>query len=117
MYRSWLEYSREKDAAYYIYYYLFKPLNEEGGEDAFTTEGFRNWKRIEKLESHVGGPNSAHNIAREKADNLLNQKQSIQTSIARQSDHGEMEYRTRLHASVEAIRYILRQDMALSWTR
>lgn len=56
MYPSWLEYSIEKDAAYCMYSYLFKPHNEEGGGDAFTAEGFRNWKKIDELKSHVGGP-------------------------------------------------------------
>lgn len=111
MYPSWLEYSIEKDAAYCMYSYLFKPHNEEGGGDVFTTEGFRNWKKIEKLESHVGGPTSVHNKACEEVDNLLNQKQSIQISFARQLDRTRMEYRMRLHASVEAIRYLLRQGL------
>lgn len=99
-YRPWLEYSIAKDAAYCLYCYLFKSQNEEGGGDAFTYEGFRNWKKCEKLGSHVGGPTSAHNKAREKADNLLNQKQSIQTSLSRQTDRSRLEYRTRLNASV-----------------
>lgn len=32
-YRLWLEYSMEKDAAYCLYCYLFKPPDEEGGRD------------------------------------------------------------------------------------
>lgn len=61
----------KKDAAYCLYCYLFKPPDEDGGRDSFTTEGFRNWKRSDKCVIHVGGPNSAHNKAREKAENLL----------------------------------------------
>lgn len=53
MYQSWLEYRIKKDDAYCLYYYFFKPRYEKGGGDIFTTEEFRNWKKIEKLESHV----------------------------------------------------------------
>jgi hypothetical protein len=57
-----LEYSIEKDAAYYLYYYLFKPdfINQVGG-DSFVTKGFSNWKKREMIEVHVGAHNSAHN--------------------------------------------------------
>lgn len=71
------EYSVEKDAAYCLYCYLFKPHNKTGGGDCFSTEEFRNWRRIDKFEIQVDGPNDAYNKARGKADNLLKQKQSI----------------------------------------
>lgn len=73
-YPSWLEYSVEKDTAYCLYCYLFKAHNETWGGDSFTTEGFRNWRRTDRFEIHVEGPNSAHNKALEKAKNLLKQK-------------------------------------------
>lgn len=90
----------------------FKPPDEEGGRDSFTTEGFRNWKRSDKFGISVGGPNSACNKARGKAENLLKRKQSIETSLLRQSDHNRREYRTQLDASLQAIRYLLKQDLA-----
>jgi hypothetical protein len=52
---KWLECSVEKDAAYYLYCYLFKPdFGNQVGEDSFVTEGFSNWKKKEMIEVHVG---------------------------------------------------------------
>lgn len=59
-YRSWLEYIVDKDTVYCLYCYLFKPPDEEWDRDSFTTEGFKNWKRSDKFEIHVGSLNSAH---------------------------------------------------------
>jgi hypothetical protein len=44
---NWLEYSPTKDAAYYLPYYLFgkKPTGQLGA-NAFTIEGFSNWKKV-----------------------------------------------------------------------
>jgi hypothetical protein len=46
---KWLEYSIEKDAAYCLNCYLFKPCfgNQVRG-DSFVTEGFSNWKKKKK---------------------------------------------------------------------
>ncbi|GAV75568.1 DUF4371 domain-containing protein [Cephalotus follicularis] len=41
----------------------------------------------------------------------MNQKQHIQTIICRQSDRAQQEYRTRLNASVDCVRFLLRQGM------
>lgn len=72
-YASWLEYSIEKDVVYCLYCYLFKPNNgEQAGGDSFVGEGFKNWKKKEKLKIHVGGNNSAHNHARRMCEALLN---------------------------------------------
>lgn len=49
-YGRWLEYSISKDAVFCLYCYLFKP---DCG-DAFIGEGFRNWKKKEKLDLHAG---------------------------------------------------------------
>ncbi|KAL4605598.1 hypothetical protein ACB092_09G041100 [Castanea dentata] len=68
-YPSWLEYSITKDAAYCLFCYLLRPdIGDQGGGDSFVTEGFRNWKKKEKLQNHVGDHNSAHNIAQRKLD-------------------------------------------------
>ena len=63
-YPDWLEYSIEKDAAFCLPCYLFKPIHgEQGGNDVFTSTGFSQWKKKEALETHVGGVGSAHNQA------------------------------------------------------
>ena len=110
---GWLEYSITKDAAYCLYCYLFRPdTGDQGGGDSFVTEGFRNWKKKEKLQNHIGDHNSAHNIAHRKCEALLNQRQSIQTVINKQSDVEKREYRTRLNASVDCICFLQRQGLA-----
>ncbi|XP_059441556.1 uncharacterized protein LOC132173901 [Corylus avellana] len=110
---KWLEYSKEKDAAYCLYCYLFKPdIGNQAGGETFVTEGFSNWKKKEKFEGHVGAHNSAHNQARQKCEALLNHKQSIITFFDKQSDQQKMIYRTRLNASVDCIRFLQQQGLA-----
>ena len=43
---------------------------------------------------------------------MLNQKQHIQTVFVKQSDQARMEYRTRLNASIDCVRFLLRQGLA-----
>ncbi|XP_057471022.1 uncharacterized protein LOC130759834 [Actinidia eriantha] len=110
---NWLEYSKAKDAAFCLCCYLFKPdIGDQAGGESFVGEGFSNWKKKEKLQVHVEGPNSAHNQAWSKCQNLLNQKQHIQTVFVKQSDQARMEYRTRLNASIDCVRFLLRQGLA-----
>jgi hypothetical protein len=59
-----------------------------------------------KLWNHVGAHNSAHNQAQRRCEALLNQKQSIITFFDKQSHLQEREYRTRLNASVDCIRFL-----------
>ena len=56
-YDSWLEYNESKDAAFCLYYYLFKPnIGEQGCSNCFVGEGYSNWKKNERFDIHVGGP-------------------------------------------------------------
>lgn len=53
----WLEYSVEKDAAYCLYCYLFKPdIGDQAGGDVFVGTGFTNWKKKIKLKNMLGRP-------------------------------------------------------------
>lgn len=70
--------------------FLIMRHNEEGGEDAFTTEEFRSWKKTKKLEGHVRNPISAYNKACQKADNLINQKQAFKQHF--QDNHITLEW-------------------------
>ncbi|XP_050280862.1 uncharacterized protein LOC126721833 [Quercus robur] len=67
--RRWLEYSIEKDAAFCFYCYLFgrQDVGKQGGGETFVTKGFKLWNQVAKLDSHVGGVNSAHSQAVQKA--------------------------------------------------
>lgn len=79
-YPDWLEYNIVKDAAFCLYCYVFREENgSQGAGPCFTGEGFRNWKKKEMLRQHVGGVNSAHNIARRRCESLMNQKAHVAT--------------------------------------
>ncbi|KAI0488666.1 hypothetical protein KFK09_028505 [Dendrobium nobile] len=112
-YYNWLEYSICKDKAYCLYYYLFKAVgrgNED--DDAFNKNGFSNWKKSNRFELHVGSHNSAHNIARRNYEDLMNQSQHIGFMFKKQTDYATTAYRTRLNASVDCVRFLLRQGLA-----
>ena len=111
---TWLEYSIEKDSAYCLCYYLFKMDSKRHARslDAFVVEGFSNWKRKEKLREHVGGPNSTHNKAWNNCQALMNQQQDICTIVNKQSDQARSDYRVRLIASIDCVRFLLRQSLA-----
>jgi len=69
-----LKYSVEKDAAFYLCCYLLKGQHEQYGGNAFIIEGFINWTHASaKLKAHIRCPNSSHNLAVEKCENLLRQ--------------------------------------------
>nr|XP_009797909.1 PREDICTED: zinc finger MYM-type protein 1-like [Nicotiana sylvestris]XP_009797910.1 PREDICTED: zinc finger MYM-type protein 1-like [Nicotiana sylvestris]XP_009797911.1 PREDICTED: zinc finger MYM-type protein 1-like [Nicotiana sylvestris]XP_009797913.1 PREDICTED: zinc finger MYM-type protein 1-like [Nicotiana sylvestris]XP_009797914.1 PREDICTED: zinc finger MYM-type protein 1-like [Nicotiana sylvestris]XP_009797915.1 PREDICTED: zinc finger MYM-type protein 1-like [Nicotiana sylvestris]XP_00 len=61
---------------------------------------------------HVGKSSSSHNHAKRKCEDLLKQKQSIQTSFDRQSSQTKLEYKIRLKASIEVVRLLLNQGLA-----
>ena len=74
--RKWLEYSIDKDAAYCFYCYLFgrQDVGKQEGGETFVTKGFKLWNHVAKLDSHVGGVNSAHSQAVKKGEDLLMEK-------------------------------------------
>ncbi|KAM4068423.1 hypothetical protein ACB094_12G010600 [Castanea mollissima] len=81
------------DAAFCFYCYLFeKDVSKQGGGDTFVTKGFRLWNQLRKLDSHVGGVNSAHNQA--------------------QSNQDKAEYRIQLNAIVDCVRFLLFRGLA-----
>ncbi|XP_020999668.1 uncharacterized protein LOC110281616 [Arachis duranensis] len=79
---NWLEYSISKDAAFCLCYYLMK--HETEGGDAFVTNGFSNWKKKERLQTHVGIHDSAHNQVWRKCEALMKSKQHISAAIEKQ---------------------------------
>ena len=75
-----MEYSIDKDAAFCFYCYLFRQDDgNQGGGETFVMKGFKLWNQLLKLDSHVGGVNSAHNQAVKKSEDLLKEKQHIQS--------------------------------------
>ncbi|ESR64798.1 hypothetical protein CICLE_v10010399mg [Citrus x clementina] len=82
-----------KNAAYCLCCYLFRPkIGEQASGEIFTKNGFSNWKKIERLEEHVGGPNSAHNKAHSNQD--------------------KKDYRICLFASIDVVRLLLEQGLS-----
>ncbi|XP_029148764.1 uncharacterized protein [Arachis hypogaea] len=75
-------------------------------------EGFSNWKKKERLQTHVGNHDSAHNQARRKCKALMKQKQHIEVVFQKHSDQAKKDYRTHLTATIECIRFLLRQGLA-----
>ena len=60
-----------------------------------------------KLDSHVGGVNSAHNQAVKKSEDQLKEKQHIQSVFVKQLNQDKIDYRVQLNAIVDCIRFIL----------
>ena len=82
--------------------------------------GFDSWKKVGgsecNLMAHVGAPNSLHNQAVKKAHNLMNFDANIVSGkygIEKQLAQDVEGARTRLERSVETIRYLMQQGLAL----
>jgi hypothetical protein len=111
---NWLEYSIEKDAAFCFCCYLFRPdFGKKSGGDSFVTEGFTNWKKKERLSSHVGGPNSAHNLAWKKFQDFKKQNQCMEVVLSKQSEQVCDLYPSFLRTTIDSIRFMLEQGSAL----
>ncbi|XP_057517880.1 uncharacterized protein LOC130798802 [Amaranthus tricolor] len=83
------------------------------GGDAFVVGGFRAWSKPDRLEKHVGGIKSAHNIAYEKYVNLRDAKKtSIEFVFDNASEVQMNEYHIRLNASLTCLRFLLGQGLA-----
>ncbi|XP_075640500.1 uncharacterized protein LOC142612271 [Castanea sativa] len=65
-----------------------------------------------KLDSHVGGVNSAHNQVVKKSEDLQKEKQHIQSVLVKQSNQDKAEYRIQLNAIVDCVRFLLFQGLA-----
>ena len=113
IFSDWLENSTNKSVAFCLYYYLFKLCNgEQAGGDSFIATGFTNWKKKQRLQVHVGGPNSSHNEARRRSEALMKEKQHIEATIAKKITQARSDYRIRLNASVDCVRFLLRQGLS-----
>jgi hypothetical protein len=74
---EWLEYSVERDAAFYFICYLFKHKVNSSGGDAFVNVRFRNWHMRSRIEKHVGGMSSFHNVAQDKYNHFIRPKAQV----------------------------------------
>lgn len=112
-YKPWLEYNVSKDAVFCLVCYLFNNEygDHRGGHDSFIDEGFRCWKKKDRLDIHIGKHNSSHNKCLKACEDLMNQKQHIDFMMAGISDQAKVDYRVRLNASIECVRYLLMQSL------
>ncbi|CAJ2657317.1 unnamed protein product [Trifolium pratense] len=83
-----------------------------GSGEAFITKGFTNWKKSDRFQVHVGGLNNAHNQAWRNCQALMKQKQHIEGAMCKQSRQVKVEYRIRLTAILDCIRFLLSQGLA-----
>ncbi|XP_062118895.1 uncharacterized protein LOC133832590 [Humulus lupulus] len=110
---TWLEYIIDKNSAFYLYCYLFKQNNgKQGGGEIFVSKGFSNWNKTETFANHVGKHDSSHYECYKKCEALMNEKQQIQHIFVKKNDKDRKSYRVRLTASVDSIRFLLRQGLA-----
>ena len=65
-----------------------------------------------KLDSHVGRVNSAHNQAVKKSEDLLKEKQHIESVLVKQSNKDKLEYRVQLNVIVDYIIFLLCRGLA-----
>ncbi|XP_074305565.1 uncharacterized protein LOC141640783 [Silene latifolia] len=110
-FKPWLEYCKEKDAAFCFVCYLFKSDCVSGGE-AFVNEGFRTWSKTDAFTKHVGNHMNAHNNAMRNFDVFNKQKSSIACCFANYTKEAKNDYRIRLDASRDALRFITLQGLA-----
>ena len=87
-----MAYSIDKGAVFCFYCYLFgQDVGKQGGGDTFVTKEFKLWNQKGKLDSHVAGVNSAHNQAIQKSEDLLKEKQHIQSVFVKQSNQDKID--------------------------
>ncbi|XP_074266506.1 uncharacterized protein LOC141589781 [Silene latifolia] len=110
-FKPWLEYSKEKDAAFCFVCYLFKSESISGGE-AFVNGGFRTWSKTDAFNKHVGNHMSAHNNAMKNFDVFNKQKSSIMCCFENYTKEAKNDYRIRLEAAINALRFITLQGLA-----
>uniref|UniRef100_A0A2N9GI12 TTF-type domain-containing protein n=1 Tax=Fagus sylvatica TaxID=28930 RepID=A0A2N9GI12_FAGSY len=90
----------------------WQDVGKQAGGDTFVRTGFKLWHKKEKLQTHVGGVNSAHHQARKKCEDLMKPNQHINNVFVKQTKEEKIKYRIQLNATVDCIRFLLRQGLA-----
>jgi hypothetical protein len=111
---DWLEYSEKVHKCFCLYCYLFRDCNEcQGGNDAFAKNGWDGFNKSDRLQDHVGTrPDSFHNTAIKRCNNLMKPEKSIVASMKKGRNATKEEYLLRLNTSIDVVRYLLRQGLA-----
>jgi hypothetical protein len=111
---DWLEHSEKVDTCLCLYCYLFRDSNEgQGGNDAFAKDGWDGFNKSSRLQDHVGiRPNSFHNTAVKRCNNLMKPNWSIANALNKQKDVTKEEYLRRLNTAIDATQFLLHQGLA-----
>ncbi|QHN87193.1 Zinc finger MYM-type protein [Arachis hypogaea] len=73
---------------------------------------FQIGKKKERLQTHVGIHDSAHNQAWRKCEALMKPKQHISAAIEKQSEQAKKNYQIHLTTTIDCIRFLFRQGLA-----
>ncbi|KAG5598088.1 hypothetical protein H5410_039320 [Solanum commersonii] len=80
---------------------------------SFTQDDFKNWKHgPERIQLHVGEVNSIYNKCLNRMLDFANQRQLIHSSLHKQSEKTKSDYRIRLNASIDVVRFLLRNRLS-----
>ncbi|XP_039688060.1 zinc finger MYM-type protein 1-like [Medicago truncatula] len=83
------------------------------GFDVFTKDGFKDWKHASKgLKDHIGSHNSMHNSCIKHYDDYNNQRQSIESKLAKATKESEELYKICLTCSLDYTIYLIAQGIA-----
>ena len=112
-YSTWLEYSPTKDAAYCLPCFVFHNTNGVEGQNTFTVDGFRNWKKVGGkncyFQGHIGkDPNLTHRVAEQKCKDLMNQWQYLQRVVDHFTTKQIANNRLQLKASIYIVHMVLK---------
>ncbi|XP_060966501.1 uncharacterized protein LOC115713294 [Cannabis sativa] len=86
---------------------------KQGGCQTFVSKGISNWKKPKTFALHVRKHDSSHYKCYKKCEALMNEKQQIEHILLKKENKDQKNYHVRLTASVESIRFFLRQGLAL----
>ncbi|XP_075669668.1 uncharacterized protein LOC142639360 [Castanea sativa] len=114
-FKPWLEYSPKKDAAFCLLCFLFHKPTGHDGQNAFTINGFKNWKTVRNGEScsfslHMGKDlNSTHRFAHKACQDLMNQFEHIDRVMGNFTSEQIANNQVRLKASIDVVQHLALQ--------
>ncbi|KAL4610519.1 hypothetical protein ACB092_08G056000 [Castanea dentata] len=105
-FKPWVEYSPKKDAAFCLLCFLFHKPTGHDGQNAFTVNGFKNWKKVRNGES------CSFNLPYKACQDLMNQSQHIDRIVGNFTSEQIVNNRVRLKASIDVVRHLALQAIA-----
>ncbi|XP_071917131.1 uncharacterized protein [Coffea arabica] len=118
LFPDWLEFSPTKNATFCLPCSFFSKPTDRFGSMAFTTSGFRSWKKINDGKNcvflnHIGkDPNSSHKVAMQCYHDLRNSLQHLDKIIEKQNSEQVAKNRLQLQVSIDAAKWCAFQAVA-----